>query len=114
MSSTVLLISTNRCTTPDPVFPLGLAYLNAALRQAGHRTYWLDCLEGSHQLEAILHTRRPDFVGLSLRNIDDVLIRKRETFFGDLVSLSARIRRHTRAPIILGGSGFSLFPQALL
>jgi len=35
MSSRVLLISANRCTAPDPVFPLGLAHINAALRQAG-------------------------------------------------------------------------------
>src|SRR5690242_14838138 len=43
MPSKILLISTNRCTSPDPVFPLGLAFVNAALRRAGHGTRWLDC-----------------------------------------------------------------------
>jgi len=42
MGSKILLISANRCTTPDPVFPLGLAHVNAALRQAGHDTLWAD------------------------------------------------------------------------
>jgi len=114
MPSRVLLISANRCTTPDPVFPLGLACLNAALRKAGHHTAWLDQLADADRLDAVLDSYRPDFIGISLRNIDDVLIQTRETFFGDAISLSARIRQRTSCPIIVGGSGFSLFPQQLL
>jgi radical SAM superfamily enzyme YgiQ (UPF0313 family) len=114
MPSRILLISANRCTSPDSVFPLALAHLNAALRRAGHETAWLDVLANMDRLGEILSTWRPDFVGVSLRNIDDILIRKKETFFGDLGSLGARIRQQTKAPIILGGSGFSLFPQRLL
>jgi radical SAM superfamily enzyme YgiQ (UPF0313 family) len=74
----------------------------------------LDVLTGVERLESVLKTWHPDFVGISLRNIDDVLIRKRETFFGDLVSFVAAIRQHTRCPVILGGSGFSIFPKQLL
>jgi len=114
MPSRILLISANRCASPDPVFPLALAHLSAALRRAGHHPVWLDTLAESDRFEAILQAAQPDYVGISLRNIDDVLIRKRETYFGDLVSLCASIRQHTDAPIILGGSGFSLFPQRLL
>jgi radical SAM superfamily enzyme YgiQ (UPF0313 family) len=114
MASKVLLISTNRCVTPDPVFPLGLAHLNAALRQAGHETTWVDALGQAEALGQALARFQPDFVGLSLRNIDDVLIRKQETFFGELAGLIAQIRQHSRASIILGGSGFSLFPRRLL
>jgi radical SAM superfamily enzyme YgiQ (UPF0313 family) len=62
----------------------------------------------------VLAAFRPDYVGISLRNIDDVLIRKRATFYGGLASLGARIRQQTDAPIILGGSGFSIFPRRLL
>lgn len=114
MPSRVLLISANRCTTPEPVFPLGLACLNAALRQAGHQTLWLDRLINADRFAETLGGFHPDFVGISLRNIDDVFIRKRETFFDELASLGANIRRHTAAPIILGGSGFSIFPERLL
>jgi radical SAM superfamily enzyme YgiQ (UPF0313 family) len=114
MPSRILLISANRCTTPDPVFPLGLAHLNAALRESGHETVWLDRLASADRLAETLRSWRPDFVGISLRNIDDVLIRQRETFFDELASLGGNIRRHTAAPIILGGSGFSIFPRQLL
>ena len=96
------------------MFPLGLAHLNAALRQAGHESIWVDRLVGADSLAETLNTSRPDFIGISLRNIDDVLIRKRETFFDELAALAAGIRRHTAAPIVLGGSGFSIFPQQLL
>ena len=64
------MISANRCTQPDPVFPLGLTHLSAALRRAGHGTAWLDCLANVDRLDAVIDSYRPDFVGLSLRNID--------------------------------------------
>jgi len=114
MASRILLISANRCTSPDPVFPLGLAHLSAALRAAGHEVKWLDVLSDGDGLEEAVTETRPDFVGISLRNIDDVLIRRREVFFGELVSLGERIRRVTRSPVIVGGSGFSIFPEQLL
>jgi radical SAM superfamily enzyme YgiQ (UPF0313 family) len=114
MPSRILLISANRCTNPDPVFPLGLAHLNAALRRAGHEALWVDNLADGHRFDEIVRDNRPDFVGISLRNIDDVLIRKRQTFFDDVVSLVARVRGLSDCPIILGGSGFSIFPERLL
>jgi len=114
MPSRILLISANRCTAPDPVFPLGLTHLTAALRQAGHEVQWFDALTDAELFEAICDTFAPDVVGISLRNIDDVLILTRETFYGDLTSLTARIRQRSRCPIIVGGSGFSIFPDLLL
>jgi len=115
MRSKVLLISTNRCATPDAVFPIGLSFLNAALRRAGHDTRWFDCQAEDHPLSAVLEEFRPDVVGLSIRNIDDVLIRKRQTYFGDLSDICTTIRNYQPRPIIvIGGSGFSIFPKELL
>jgi len=109
----ILLISANRCTTPEPVFPLGLAYLSAALRQSGHQVIWLDPLCADH-LEEVLEESTPDLVGISLRNIDDVLIRRQETFVGNLGELVSTIRRKRACPVVLGGSGFSILPRELL
>jgi radical SAM superfamily enzyme YgiQ (UPF0313 family) len=114
MPAKVLLISANRCTTPDPVFPLGLAFMNAALRRAGHQTAWLDCLAEGTDMDTALATFQPDWAGISLRNIDNVCIRNQETFYGDSVALCRSLRRSSRCSIVLGGSGFSLFPERLL
>jgi radical SAM superfamily enzyme YgiQ (UPF0313 family) len=114
MASRILLISTNRCTTPDPVFPLGLAHLSSALRQAGHDSRSFDCQSASAPLAEVLRAYRPDGIGISLRNIDDVLIRKRETYSDGLPQMCRDIRRAHPGVIILGGSGFSIFPRQLL
>ena len=114
MSNRVLLISANRCTDPDPVFPLGLAHLNAALRTAGHQTRWLDRLVNLDRLVDTLREFQPHLIGISLRNIDDVLIHQREKFYDELAPLIATLRTHSPAPVVLGGSGFSIFPERLL
>ncbi len=114
MSSRVLLVSPNRCSVPDPVFPLGLAHLGAALRRAGHRVRWHDALVESQPLETLLAEFQPNLVGISLRNVDNVLLRTQEVYFEELNSLCSRIRQVVRCPIVLGGSGFSIFPEPLL
>jgi len=81
MSSRVLLISPNRCSVPDPVFPLGLAHLGAALRRAGHQVRWHDALVESERLETLLAEFQPNLVGISLRNVDNVLLRTQEVYF---------------------------------
>jgi len=114
MASRLLLISANGYEVPYAVFPLGLAQVNAALRAAGHETRWVDCLADAAPIEGTLDEFQPDFVGISLRNIDDVAFKKRETFYGTLFALCERIRQRSAARIIVGGSGFSIFPQRLL
>ncbi len=110
----VLLVSLNTCTVPDPVFPLGLACIDAALRRAGHITRWVDAQVNGSRLAGIVAEFRPDCIGLSLRNIDDVLIRTRETFFDELAVVCTGLRRLAGCPLVLGGSGFSIFPRELL
>ena len=114
MKRRVLLLSVNRCVTPDPVFPLGLAHLNAELRASGHETRWHDVQCAGEPLESVLVEFAPHVVGISPRNVDDGLIRKQETYYGDLGVLAARIREVHHCPIVVGGSGFSVFPERLL
>jgi radical SAM superfamily enzyme YgiQ (UPF0313 family) len=114
MRRKVLLISPNRCTSPDPVFPLGLAHVSAALERAGHATRLLDVLADPQPLAEALHEFRPDFVGVSLRNIDDVLIRKQETFFDSPTTICETVRRVHPCPVVIGGSGFSIYPETML
>lgn len=110
----ILLVSANRCITPEPVFPLGLAHLSAALQKAGHDVDWLDSLVEADRFEDLLLQSRADLVGISVRNIDDVVIRRQETFVGDLAALVETIHQKLACPVVLGGSGFSILPRELL
>lgn len=114
MASRILLVSINRCEEPYPVFPLGLAHLDRALREAGHGTQWFDVNVDHEPLAHVLARVSPNYIGISIRNIDDVVIKRRETYFEELFSICKTLREHSKAPIVLGGSGFSIFPEQLL
>lgn len=114
MGGNVLLVSVNQYDFPYPVFPLGLAQLEEKLRCDGYMTRLVDWNVDEQTVEQVVRDFQPDWVGISLRNIDDVLIQRRKTFFGRLKSLCAEVRQTCSAPIVLGGSGFSIFPEQLL
>ena len=114
MARRVLLISNNRCDQPYPVFPLGLAHLATALRRAGHTTHWVDCLATAQPLAQVLREFQPQVVGLSLRNVDDIQLQSRQTYFREAVELCQTVRRGAPCPIVLGGPAFSIFPEQLL
>lgn len=110
----VLLINLNRYEQPYPVYPLGLSYVDGALRAAGFETRLWDSYAGRGTIEECLDAFQPDFVGLSLRNIDNAQSHNPLSFVRDLADCCGRLRPRTRAPLIVGGSGFSVFPKELL
>ena len=109
----VLLVNLNKYDQPYPVYPVGVAYIDGALRAAGHETGVWDARLTAESLEACVARFRPDFVGLSLRNIDNVQCHNPKSFIHELVEYCRRVRAATAAPIILGGSGFSVFPREI-
>lgn len=108
----VLLISLNTAQEPFPVYPLGLDYVAGAIA-ARHEVRCLDlnCLAGDEALERAVGSWNPEIVGLSLRNVDNGDSRAPHSFMGEYRRLALRVRRATDAPIVLGGSGFTLFPD---
>src|SRR5215472_7522062 len=115
MSCRVLLLSANRYQFPDPVLPLGLSCINAALVGAGHQTECMDVnIDSLDSVGHVINEFCPDYIGVSLRNIDDVLIKKRETPFSEAIALCDFLRQKSKAPIIIGGAGYSIFPERLL
>ena len=113
----VLLISPNREHLPDPAFPLGLAYIAAALKRHGHLVHMLDLCFAADPEQAIaedIAAFRPEIIGMSLRNIDDVAYPKKHSYLHDYRSAMAAVRRHTSAPVVLGGSGFTIMPAAFM
>jgi len=111
----LLLISANRERSPYPVFPLGLAFLAASLRQSGHELAALDlCFETvpDQAVDDALNLHRPEAVIISLRNLDNVTWPETRSYLSDLTELVALCR--DRAKVIVGGSGFSLMPLEIL
>jgi radical SAM superfamily enzyme YgiQ (UPF0313 family) len=109
----ILLLNLNSYDQPYPVYPLGLAYLEGALREAGYTTRLWDGRMSSESMEEAIAGFEPDLVGVSMRNIDNVQYHNPRSFVQDVVDCCRRIRAATAAPLVLGGSAFSVFPREL-
>ena len=116
----LLLISANRETFPDPVYPLGAAYVADAARRSGHRVRTRDLMwEKDPPLGLFEEIRRhpPDAVALSFRNLDNAawpLTRNYLPAYRLLVQSLRKALPSRKIPFILGGSAFSLLPDLLL
>ncbi|WP_030684644.1 B12-binding domain-containing radical SAM protein [Streptomyces sp. NRRL B-1347] len=109
----VLLISTNKIRVPRPALPIGMAYISAAAKRAGHEVDVLDLLWESRELKAVrerLTTQSYDVVGIAVRNLDNLTFID-PIFFGPMTEKIVRcVRKYTSAKVVLGGSGFSVEP----
>lgn len=114
MTSRILLINCNSTTSPFPVYPLGLSHLIATLSKAGHAVDLYDIQLDKDALEDRIAAFKPQFIGLSLRNVDDTSSITQQFYAETLVEIAKTVKSITNVPLICGGSGFSLFPQALL
>ncbi len=109
----VLLINLNSYDQPYPVYPLGVAYIDGALREAGHQTQVWDGRMSRGSIEDALGAFDPHVVGVSMRNVDNVQQHSPRSFVKETIECCAQIRMRTNAVLVLGGSGFSIFPKEL-
>ena len=111
MTKRVLLVNTNIEKAPYPVPPLGLCLLAASLRDHYEVKVYDGVFDEGRGLVALVEHFNPDFIGFSIRNIDDIVM-DREIFYldGILDKFIRPVMAITEVPIILGGSGFSIFP----
>ena len=102
---------------PDPVFPLGLAFLSGALEQSTHQHEILDlCFieDYGEALDQSVAGFAPEIIGLSLRNVDNVAYPNTHSYLPFYRKVVSHLRKISSAPIVLGGSGFSLMPGLIL
>jgi radical SAM superfamily enzyme YgiQ (UPF0313 family) len=112
----VLVVSANREVMPQAVVPLGAISVAAAAREA-HEVALLDLCFEADPLEAArraVREARPDVVGVGLRNLRLGTYAESDELIAYYRALVGAIRGETRAPVVLGGAGFSLRPQTLL
>jgi radical SAM superfamily enzyme YgiQ (UPF0313 family) len=112
----ILLINANRCQSP-PVPPIGLEHIAGALERGGHETEIADlCFSGSptKELDRKLNQFRPAIVGITVRNVDSALYHTNEFYLDGVKEIISYIKKRYRLKIIIGGSGVSVNPEAVL
>ena len=112
----IAFVSGNREKLPDAVVPLGLLYVMAALPDHHEKRLVDLCFERNPEeaLARRLRELRPDLVAVGMRNIQN----NDYSGMGDNIAYYERLvstaRAASSAPIVLGGSGFSVMPDELL
>lgn len=113
----VLLISANMETMNMPPLPLGLACVAAAIGRAGHDVALINLMfeeDADRAVRGSLEGFRPDVIGVSVRNIDDQTMEHPRFFLAPVREVVAGCRSVCRAPVILGGAGYSIYPESAL
>lgn len=113
----ILLVSSNITREPYPVYPLGLAVIAAALANAGHEVEQFDFLasgESEELLAARVTAFSPDYVCVSIRNLDNCDSLSVTGYPEKTRQIVAVIRKGSTAPVIIGGPAFSIMPEDLL
>lgn len=102
--------------SPYPVYPIGVAHVMGALQSHGHQAVHVDILasDGYSILEQSLIENQYDIIGISIRNIDNVDSTSPKEMLGDIAHVIQYIRKHSDAPVVLGGPGFSIMPKQIL
>ena len=111
----ITLINANRMI--PPIAPVGLDYVAGAARRSGLDVEILDlglAPDPARALADYFQRASPELVGVSFRNVDDCFWPGSAWFVPDLVELVENIRRHSDAPIVLGGVGYSIFARDIL
>lgn len=111
----VLLVSANTLKEPYPVYPIGLDYVAAAV-SAHHDVQIADmnALGGCEALREVIGAFSPDVVGVSLRNVDNTDVSDPTGFVDSYRELVQTIRKCSAAILVLGGSGFTIYPGAFM
>lgn len=113
----VLLVSANTDRINLPTMPLGLGYVAAAARAAGHEVELLDLMLEAEPLDALgraIEGFEPEAIGVSVRNIDDQELASPTFLLERAREVVAACRGSSAAPIVVGGPGYSIFPEAAL
>ncbi len=113
----VLLVSANTETINMPVLPLGLACVDEAARSAGHDVKLIDLMNQKDTrlvLQDAVDGFQPEIIGISVRNIDDQCMENPRFLLDSVKQFINDCRTFSDAQIILGGAGYSIFPESAL
>ena len=111
----VLLVNTNEEKNPYPVPPLGVCLLASVLSGEYDVRVYDGAFAGAAGLAGAIREFPPDYFGVTIRNIDDMDILDPTCYLDGIKSSFIKIIRDmTSAPLIIGGSAFSILPEYLM
>jgi len=113
----VLLISAGSEKSHVTPLPLGLNLVAVAARDAGHDVRMLDLMrnkDSSSTIRDAVREHRPGVIGVSARNVDDQNRENPGFLLEPVRETIAVCRAVSDATIVVGGAGFSIFPEAAL
>ena len=113
----VLLVSANVATSPYPIYPIGMSMVATALKKEGHEVELFDFLQNGCSFERVkeaVKAASPEVVGISIRNVDNVNLLHEQRYIENVRLMVQHIKEQTSAPVMLGGSGFSVMPDEVL
>ena len=100
-----------------PVLPVGMAFVARAAEDAGHEVSQINLMaepKALASLAARIRMVQPDIIGISIRNIDDQVSLQPRFLLDPVKQVVAACRQNSGARIVLGGAGFSMFPEQIL
>jgi len=117
MRTKILLVSANICHEPYKVFPLGMMCLHTYIKD--HFPDWelsfFDFnLNSYYEYSTLLHKNEFDYIGISLRNCDDVNFYAKNSFVEHYVKICNISRQKSKAKLVVGGPCVSIFPEEIL
>ena len=112
----IAFVSANRETLPDPVVPIGLLYVMANVPPGHELELWDLCFEAEPYtyLREKIAEFRPDLVAVGMRNLQSNDYSGSAATLEHYARVFEAIRATTRAPVVLGGGGFSVMPEELM
>jgi radical SAM superfamily enzyme YgiQ (UPF0313 family) len=87
------------------------------VEKAGHGVRFLDLLAVNDvpaAVEDAIRLSRPEVIGVSVRNIDDQVMDQGRFLLDQAKEVVRVCRGFSTAPIVLGGAGYSIFPESAL
>jgi radical SAM superfamily enzyme YgiQ (UPF0313 family) len=111
----ILLINSNIEILPYPVAPLGIAMVATSLKNEFEVKVFDFAFNSTEKLIQFTNEFNPDFIGIGLRNIDNVTMRKAKWYIEEIrKQIILPLQQNISTPIIIGGSGFSIAANELL
>jgi radical SAM superfamily enzyme YgiQ (UPF0313 family) len=115
MSRLVTLVNSNQ--VKPAIAPIAFDYLWEPLVKAGFSVGLLDLCFSANFTEDIANycaNHRTAFWGVTLRNTDDVYFSSQHSFLDNVRDMVAMLHKHSAAPVIMGGVGFSIMPEQIM